>query len=282
MPSTRPIHEVSFVAFDLEATGLIPMVDTVTELGAVRFRITPDGTVKQGPVMESLVCPGRPIPPRVRELTGIDDAMVQGAPTLEDLWPRWITFLTSEEPTVLMAHNVRSDLSFLDSACRDMGVQWTPPPALCTVRLARLLWPEAPRYGLQTLLDWLEPEREDSVHHRALPDALHTRKLFSRCVEKIHQRNTPEVDWDSALVPTASREVAVDAPPRLAALAEAAREGRQVHLIYRGGSKGRERRPITPLGFFQQGEQIYLRGWCHLDDLPKVFRCDKIRGLASI
>ena len=51
MPWNRPIHEVSFVAFDLEATGLTPMVDTVTEVGAVRFRITRDGTVKQGPVM---------------------------------------------------------------------------------------------------------------------------------------------------------------------------------------------------------------------------------------
>ncbi|MEC9071208.1 MAG: exonuclease domain-containing protein, partial [Myxococcota bacterium] len=89
MPWNRPIHEVSFVAFDLEATGLTPMVDTVTEVGAVRFRITRDGTVKQGPVMESLVCPGREIPSRVSELTGIDDAMVRDAPTLEELWPRW-------------------------------------------------------------------------------------------------------------------------------------------------------------------------------------------------
>jgi len=281
MPWNRPIHEVSFVAFDLEATGLTPMVDTVTEVGAVRFRITRDGTVKQGPVMESLVSPGRPIPSRVRELTGIDDAMVEGAPALKDLWPQWLDFVTSEEPTVLLAHNARSDLAFLDAACRNMDMDWTPPPTLCTVLLARLLWPEAPRYGLQTLLDWLEPDRENKTHHRALPDALHTRRLFARCVAQAQPRDLAEVEWERALVPSAVQEVAVDPPPRLAALADAAREGRQVRLIYRGGSKGRERRPITPLGFFQQGELVYLRGWCHLDDLAKVFRCDKIRGLAS-
>ncbi|MEC9071918.1 MAG: WYL domain-containing protein, partial [Myxococcota bacterium] len=195
--------------------------------------------------------------------------------------PRWNDFLTAEAPTVLMAHNARSDLAFLDSACRNMNLKWTPPPTLCTVRLARLLWPDAPRYGLEALLDWLDPEREEVVHHRALPDALHTRKLFSRCVAKTQPRDMAEVEWERALVPTENREVPVDAPPRLAALAEAARDGRQVRLIYRGGTKGRERRPITPLGFFQQGDLVYLRGWCHLDDLAKVFRCDKIRGLAS-
>jgi DNA polymerase III subunit epsilon len=78
LPHGRPLSEVEFVAFDLETTGLFPVVNRIVEFGAVRFRL--DGQVLG--TWEQLVDPEYPIPPSVTEIHGITDSMVRGQPTL--------------------------------------------------------------------------------------------------------------------------------------------------------------------------------------------------------
>lgn len=39
LPQDRPLSEAEFVAFDLETTGLFPVVNRIVEFGAVRFRM---------------------------------------------------------------------------------------------------------------------------------------------------------------------------------------------------------------------------------------------------
>src|SRR3989304_5589707 len=68
----------TYVAFDLETTGLDPQSDAIIEIGAVKF--TREGVLEQ---FATLVNPYRPIPDRVQILTGIRQADVQDAPPLE-------------------------------------------------------------------------------------------------------------------------------------------------------------------------------------------------------
>lgn len=68
-----PVTLADAVLIDLEATGADPAQDRITQI-ALR-----DG----GALYERLVNPGRPIPPRVAELTGLTDAAVAGAPPFE-------------------------------------------------------------------------------------------------------------------------------------------------------------------------------------------------------
>lgn len=56
--------------FDVETTGTDPQHDRVTQVAVVDER---------GGVWQTLVNPGRPIPPHVQELTGITDAAVADA-----------------------------------------------------------------------------------------------------------------------------------------------------------------------------------------------------------
>ncbi len=96
----------TYVAIDIETTGLEPLHDRVTEIGAVR--ITAAGEIVSE--FETLVNPGRPIPPFVQSLTGITDELVRDAPTVTEAGARLLQFAGSD---VLIGHNVGFDLAFL-------------------------------------------------------------------------------------------------------------------------------------------------------------------------
>ena len=65
----------TFVAFDLETTGLNPNRDAIIEFGAVRFQ---NGAARER--FTSFVNPGRPLPVRIQQITGIRPADVADAP----------------------------------------------------------------------------------------------------------------------------------------------------------------------------------------------------------
>ena len=98
----------TYVAFDIETTGLDPNRDAIIEIGAVRFnerRIEDEWS--------TLVNPGRQIPEFITNLTGIDNAMVRGAPSFLDIVQEFETFV-SDAPVI--GHNVRFDLGFVQKA----------------------------------------------------------------------------------------------------------------------------------------------------------------------
>ena len=67
----------TYVALDLETTGLDSNRDTIMEIGAVRFRTTSNDGIIQANQLDTwstLVNPGRPIPIQIQQLTGIRQA----------------------------------------------------------------------------------------------------------------------------------------------------------------------------------------------------------------
>ncbi len=161
--------QTTLVALDLETTGLDADKDTVLEIGAVRFR---------GPRIEAefhtLVHPRRPIPPFVTKLTGITQAMVAQAPTLDQVLDDLAAFV-GDAPVV--GHNLGFDLGFLrpEGLLRDNLV-------IDTYELASVLLPTAERYNLGFLGRLLGIPLPAS--HRALDDARVTHALFLRLYEK--------------------------------------------------------------------------------------------------
>ena len=153
----------TYVAIDLETTGLSPEHDAIIEIGAVRF--TQDRVLE---TWSTLVNPRRPIPIKIQHLTGISQADVAGAPSLHQVIPE-LRRIAGDHPIV--GHNVAFDLSFLNR----LGLL-AQNQAIDTFELASILVPEAPRYSLGALADRLGiplPSR-----HRALDDAMATRELF--------------------------------------------------------------------------------------------------------
>ena len=70
-----PLTDVPFCVVDLETTGTSPEGCAITEVGAVRLR----GGRCEG-TFQTLVDPGRGIPPSITVLTGITESMVVDAP----------------------------------------------------------------------------------------------------------------------------------------------------------------------------------------------------------
>ena len=73
----------SYVALDIETTGLNPAKDSIIEVGAIRIE---NGTVTD--MLSTLVNPGYHIPDRITDITGIDDDMVKDAPAIDSLIER--------------------------------------------------------------------------------------------------------------------------------------------------------------------------------------------------
>ena len=77
----------SYVALDLETTGIGARHEKITEIGMVKVE---NGAVTD--TYHTLVNPGRPIPEHITELTGIDDDMVKDAPMIQDVIGEVIAF----------------------------------------------------------------------------------------------------------------------------------------------------------------------------------------------
>lgn len=170
------LHEVTFVVFDVETTGGAAKDGAITEIGAVKLR----GGECLG-TYQTLVNPGRAIPPEITVLTGITEAMVVRAPAIDAVLPSFIDFVGTD--SVLVGHNVRYDLSFMAAAMERDGREKFTHRSVDTLPLARrLLRDEVPNCRLGTLADRLRLSHQPS--HRALDDALATGDLLHVLLER--------------------------------------------------------------------------------------------------
>ncbi len=162
------LTDCEFVAVDLETTGCRPGRNSIIEIGAVRFNA--QGSLD---VFEQLVHPDDLIPRAVEDLTGISAGMVAGQPGIEDVLPPFREFASG---AVLVAHNYRFDLSFLDY---EAELSWGSPfqrPVIDTLSLLRRLRPDLRRFSLSSLAE--EYGLETAPDHRAGNDARATAELL--------------------------------------------------------------------------------------------------------
>ncbi len=134
----------AIVMLDFETTGLSPAAgDRITEVAALRIV---DGRVVARFV--SLVnCQVR-IPAFITGLTGITQAMVDGAPPVAAVVPRLLEFIGTD---ALAAHNASFDEKFLQAEAARLDLTANHCELICTLKLARRLFPGLPSYQLGQL-----------------------------------------------------------------------------------------------------------------------------------
>ncbi|HEY0388180.1 MAG TPA: exonuclease domain-containing protein [Gaiellales bacterium] len=164
-----PIDQAPFVVFDLETTGTRPGVSRIVEIGAVRLQ-----GFEQVGLHEQLVNPGVPVPATITAITGIETRDVRRSPRIAQALPRFLAFA---QGAVLVAHNARFDVGFVDAELSRLEGRRLAAPVLDTVALARrLLEGRLPRMNLGTLAERFDTEVRPC--HRALPDAQATAEVL--------------------------------------------------------------------------------------------------------
>jgi DNA polymerase III epsilon subunit family exonuclease len=192
------LEDATYVVVDLETTGLRPGSSQICEIGAVRvagFEIVD--------AFETLVDPRERLSPVVSSLTGLSDRMLRGAPPPGVAVQRFLAFAGD---AVLVAHNARFDLSFLDRETERLTGSRLGNPVVDTVSLARrLVGGRVPGASLAHLSHWVGTSVEPC--HRALPDAQATAEVLLRLIGLAQERGARTVADLVALAATRTRRV---------------------------------------------------------------------------
>lgn len=173
------MEAVPYVVFDLETTGLRPSVtDDIVQIGAVRL-----DSGMEAASFDTLVNPGRAIPPASTRYHGVTDAMVAGAPGIAAAVAAFGDFAAG---AVLVAHNAAFDLTALAGAATRHGAPRLSNPAMCSMMLAAWLDPREPDLSLDGLCGRAGLVIEQ--RHHALGDARATAVLWMRLLARASAR----------------------------------------------------------------------------------------------
>ena len=164
---------------DFETTGLSPdMGDRATEVAVV---IVENGEIVDS--YQSLMNAGVRIPAFIEALTGISGAMIRKAPAAADVMSALAEFV-GDIP--LVAHNASFDSKFLDAEWLRIKRQ-RRQEFVCSMLLARRIYPQAPNHKLGSLVSHLGLPSAVR-HHRALADAEMTAHLWVKMVSDIKRQ----------------------------------------------------------------------------------------------
>ena len=171
--------DMGFVVFDLETTGLSHASARICEIGAVRIR-----GFELGDTFQTLVAPRTPVPQAIRRLTDLTEDALRRAP---GVWLALRRFSAFAGESVLVAHNARFDVGFVNNELERMTGKRLAATVIDTVPLARnLLRGRVERTNLASLSYYFGVSVRPC--HRALPDAQATAEVFLRLVELARER----------------------------------------------------------------------------------------------
>ena len=166
------------LVIDFETTGLSAREgERATEVAAVV--IDENGIVDR---YQSLMNTGRSIPAFIQQLTGITNAMVRTAPKAGAVMAELYDFIAGRP---LVAHNASFDQGFLAAELERIGKP-CPTELLCSMKVARRIYPEAPNHRLETLVRHARIQ-PTGAYHRAEADAEMTALLWLAMHRKLRQ-----------------------------------------------------------------------------------------------
>lgn len=174
----------TYVVFDLETTGLSPVNDRIIEIGAVKIT---GGKITDR--FSAFVNPRIPIPFNIEQLTGITDAMVENAETIEKVLPEFLEFCGG---AVMVAHNAGFDVGFIKEKAKTLLGREFNCTVADTVALSRALLPSLGRFTLDHVAKVLGVP--SFTHHRAVDDAQACADIFLALVKKLTARGINDLD----------------------------------------------------------------------------------------
>ena len=171
----------SYVALDLETTGIGARHEKITEIGMVKVI---DGEMTD--TYHTMVNPHREIPKRIVELTGITDDMVKDAPGIEEILDEVLAF-TEDLP--LLGHQIIFDYGFLVQAAVNQKRKFEKYGG-DTLKRCRYLMPGEEKKNQSAACAYFEVTQDTA--HRALSDAYAAHNLYQE-LKKRFGKERPEL-----------------------------------------------------------------------------------------
>ena len=184
LPSAKFLD--TFVAVDVETTGLDFETECIIELAGVRFEHG-----EEVARFEVFLPPTKSLTAVSSLLTGLrEEELCKAPPPVESLQ----AFLDFAGELPLVAHNAEFDSTFLRNALKREGLPQPVGPWLDSLLLARAAWPTWESHRLDSLSERLGILRD--VEHRALPDARRAGLVFLAGQRVLHASVSPDT-WNT-------------------------------------------------------------------------------------
>ncbi len=184
----------SYIAIDLETTGLNPKTERIIEIGALRVE---DGKIIN--TYSTFVNPERVLGERIVKLTGIKDDDLKDALTIDDVFPKLLEFCDN---LPLLGHHIIFDYSFLKRAAINRKYVFERD-GIDTLKICRHFMPEEEKKNLSSACRYFSIDPGNS--HRALSDAMAAHLLYQE-LRKRYFINMPEVFDAKQLIYKVKRE----------------------------------------------------------------------------
>lgn len=268
----KNIDEVEFTIFDTETTGLDPVSgDRIVELAAIRLK----GRERLA-VFQSLVNPGRPISPAAFAVNKITPQMLESAPGMACVMPKFLQFI---QGSCLCSYNANFDLGFLNYELKHSGQGILRDIVVVDIlKMARRLLPGLERYALWFVADKLGIKIQQE--HRALADVELTLGVFNKFKEALSQKNIVDFGNFSNLFAIQPQLLDSLNNQKLAQIQEAMDLGLKLKIRYLSTSHAQvSEREVIPKQIRQEQNQVYLVGHCCLRNQERTFRVDNILNL---
>lgn len=180
----RAVLSETVVVLDFETTGLrADLGDRVTEVAALRLH---GGQVVAR--YETLVNCDVRVPLHIKQFTGITQDMVDSGAPPTQAFSALLNFI-GDDPVI--SHNAAFDQGFLDCECERLQFIRSTDDFICTVQLARALFPELPCHALGALASRFGLPYVKA--HRAGADAQATINVLMYLTAVIRERYATEV-----------------------------------------------------------------------------------------
>lgn len=254
------------VFYDLETTGLSPMVDAIIELAAVK--VTAEGIT----TFSTLINPQVAIGAHSTAIHGINDLMVANAPKLSQVMPDFLLFT---EKLPILAHNAKFDSGFIAWACHQCGLALPHLPVYCSLLLSKKAFVEFSSHRLSHLVKELSLPLAN--HHRALDDSIACLGVVAKGL--IKYANIHRLKEESFLFNLSDYSALknFEVPEHLKGISEKIQKNHLIFINYRGGSYKNQFRPILPTSFLPMPGGHVLYALCLHTGLYKSFGLNKIR-----
>ena len=168
-----------YVVFDLETTGLSPWAgDEIIEIGAMKIF---GQEIDEKNVFHSLVNPKRLIPADATRVNNISNEMVAGAPTLDEVFPKFLDFVGG---AWLVAQNAKFDMSFVMKYMMQQKIA-KPFEVFDTMLFSRRLFPTESSHNLDIICKRLGLTVGETDRHRSMGDVRLTAQAFVQLKDRL-------------------------------------------------------------------------------------------------